>query len=249
MESAVNFFPPRHERLGVREHTEPASTKPQRSRVPRVGSTGRALLEHRWFIGGMKLACFPLELAKPLLRKLKRERHLRRAFVDPSAYAPYHTLEQTSFAKAIPEIRIRRSERAARVRPWQRKIVAAIEMDPGREFLYSPRRKILRYLLRLQTSKFLKSGTVRAKGNGSRLLSCILHARALRKKQSYNVDCSRNSAEFLRSKLQPGSKLFRPRRLNGGASCTRSCGWSCYSFLRLFFTSFWAARKKVSHVL
>jgi hypothetical protein len=35
-------------------------------RVPRVGSTGLALLEHRWYIGGMKLASFPLELVKPL---------------------------------------------------------------------------------------------------------------------------------------------------------------------------------------
>jgi len=59
------ILPPRHERLGVREHTR----LPRRSRVPRVGSTSSALFEHRWFIGGMKLACFPLELAKPLLRK------------------------------------------------------------------------------------------------------------------------------------------------------------------------------------
>ena len=38
-------------------------------RVPRVGSTSWTLVEHRWFIGAMKWACFPLELAEPLLRK------------------------------------------------------------------------------------------------------------------------------------------------------------------------------------
>ena len=31
-------------------------------RVPRVGSTSCALLEHWWYIGGMKLASFSLEL-------------------------------------------------------------------------------------------------------------------------------------------------------------------------------------------
>ena len=172
MESAVNFF---HLGMSVSAYGSP--------RVQRAGSTSRALLEHRWYIGGMKLACFP---------------------------------------ETFPIIKFNRADTPIH---------------------------LLRYLLRLQTSKFLKRGTVRSKSNGSRLLSCILHARALRKKQSYNVDCSRNSAEFLRSKLQPGSKLFRPRRLSGGVSCTRLYGWSCFSFLRLFFTSFWAARKKVSHVL
>jgi hypothetical protein len=37
----------------------------------------------------------------------------------------------------------RRSERAEQVRSWQQKIVAAIEINPGREFPYPPRRKIL----------------------------------------------------------------------------------------------------------
>jgi hypothetical protein len=58
MGSAVNFF-----HLGM-------NVSAYRSiRVPRVSSIGRALLEHRWYIGGTKLACFPLALAKPLLRK------------------------------------------------------------------------------------------------------------------------------------------------------------------------------------
>jgi|SRR5271165_2976977 len=38
-------------------------------RIPRVGSTSCALFEYRGYIGAMKLASFPLELAKPLLRK------------------------------------------------------------------------------------------------------------------------------------------------------------------------------------
>jgi len=65
------IFPPRHERLGVREHTR-----------PRVGSTSRALLEHRWYIVGMKLASCPLQLAKPLLQKA----YTRDAYASMSRY-------------------------------------------------------------------------------------------------------------------------------------------------------------------
>ena len=57
MEPPVNFTP-RYERLGVRKHTRPACRFDQLS-------SARALM----VFGGMKLACFPLELAKPLLRK------------------------------------------------------------------------------------------------------------------------------------------------------------------------------------
>ena len=68
MEPAVNFF-----RLGMSVSAYGSI------RVPRVGSTSRALLEHRWYIGGMKLASLQLELANPLLRKAYTR----------DAYAPY----------------------------------------------------------------------------------------------------------------------------------------------------------------
>jgi len=71
MGSAVNFF-----HLGM-------NVSAYRSiRVPRVSSISRALLEHRWYIGGTKLACFPLALAKPLLRKP----YTRDAYASMSRY-------------------------------------------------------------------------------------------------------------------------------------------------------------------
>jgi len=107
------ILPPRHERLGVREHTQPASTKPRRSRVPRVGSTSRALLEHRWYIGGMKLPSFLLELASLYFGSLTRETRLRRgrrvcSFAvsrhQPGMCRPHpSSADRTSSPKAIPE--------------------------------------------------------------------------------------------------------------------------------------------------
>jgi hypothetical protein len=68
-------------------------------RVPRVGSTSRGLLEHRWYIGGMKLASFPFELAKPLLQKA----YTRDAYAPLPGRGPAGAQDRTSSPKAIPE--------------------------------------------------------------------------------------------------------------------------------------------------
>jgi len=80
MEPTVNFF-----HLGM-------SVPAYSIRVPRVGSTSRALLEHRWLIGGIKLASFPLELAKPYFGRLTRETRM----------LPYCVAASTGRSQATP---------------------------------------------------------------------------------------------------------------------------------------------------
>jgi hypothetical protein len=92
------IFPPRHERLGVREHTRPAC------RFDQLSSARASVVDRRNEVG-----LLPLELAKPLLRKAyARDAYARLLCCGINSACAGHTLLRRpnliskSYSRALP---------------------------------------------------------------------------------------------------------------------------------------------------